>query len=50
MYGVLDPASVRRLYDDHNAGRHDNHKMLFSLVVFEQWLRSAETERGRAVA
>ncbi|HMB74155.1 MAG TPA: asparagine synthase C-terminal domain-containing protein, partial [Gammaproteobacteria bacterium] len=50
MYDVLEPASVRRLYDEHNAGRHDNHKMLFSLVVFEQWLRSTETQRGRAVA
>jgi asparagine synthase (glutamine-hydrolysing) len=50
MYEVLEPASVRSLYDDHNAGRHDNHKMLFSLVVFEQWLRSNETPRGRAVA
>lgn len=50
MYQVLEPASVRRLFDDHRAGRHDNHKMLFSLVVFEQWLRSNETRNGRAVA
>jgi len=24
------------------AGRHDNHKILFSLVVFEEWLRTRE--------
>ena len=23
-------------------GRHDNHKVLFSLIVFEEWLRTHE--------
>ena len=51
MAGVLrDPASniyryLRRgvvgdLVDQHIAGRHDHHKILFSLVLFEQWLRT----------
>ena len=40
MYQWLEPAAVRSLFEDHRAGRHDRHKMLFSLVVFEEWLRA----------
>ncbi len=43
MYSQLDPASVKKLLDDHQSHRHDNHKLLFSLVMFEQWLRSARS-------
>ena len=39
LFDFLDPKAVRRLLDDHRSGRHDNHKVLFSLVMFEQWLR-----------
>ncbi|HEY1789396.1 MAG TPA: asparagine synthase (glutamine-hydrolyzing) [Verrucomicrobiae bacterium] len=39
MYSLLDPRSVRKLLSEHQARRQDNHKLLFSLVVFEQWLR-----------
>jgi asparagine synthase (glutamine-hydrolysing) len=39
MFSVLKPASVKKLLDDHQSRRHDNHKILFSLVMFEQWLR-----------
>lgn len=39
MYEFLNPAQVGRLLDEHVSGRSDNHKLLFSLVVFEQWLR-----------
>jgi asparagine synthase (glutamine-hydrolysing) len=39
MYELLAPAPVRKLLTDHQSGRHDNHKLLFSLVMFEQWLR-----------
>ncbi len=38
-YEYLRPAAVRNLYEDHASGRNDNHKILFSLVVCEQWLR-----------
>ncbi|MFT3781742.1 MAG: asparagine synthase (glutamine-hydrolyzing) [Nibricoccus sp.] len=41
MYEFLKPGVVQQLMKDHEARRHDNHKILFSLVVFEQWLRSA---------
>jgi asparagine synthase (glutamine-hydrolysing) len=41
MYQFLRPKSVQRLYQDHLSRKNDNHKLLFSLVVFEQWLKSA---------
>lgn len=43
MFELLKPASVRKLLENHQAGRHDNHKLLFSLVMFEQWLRGNRT-------
>lgn len=42
IYRYLRPAAVRELFEQHASGRHDNHKMLFSLVVFEEWLRAHE--------
>ena len=42
MYRFLRPEIVRRLLDEHKSNRQDNHKILFSLVVFEQSLRSSE--------
>jgi asparagine synthase (glutamine-hydrolysing) len=42
IYQYLRPSAVRMLMDEHSSGRQDNHKMLFSLVLFEQWLRVHE--------
>lgn len=39
MYEFIEPAIANRLLREHADGQHDNHKILFSLVVFEQWLR-----------
>ncbi len=39
MFGLLNPKPVRRLLEGHRSGRQDNHKLLFSLVMLEQWLR-----------
>jgi asparagine synthase (glutamine-hydrolysing) len=39
MYGYLDPKQVQHLFKRHQSGREDFHKVLFSLVVFEEWLR-----------
>ena len=47
MYGLLNPNPVRRLLESHQSGRQDNHKLLFSLVMIEQWLR-ARPRRARA--
>jgi asparagine synthase (glutamine-hydrolysing) len=40
MYSFLQPSQVKSLYEQHRSGAQDNHKLLFSLVVFEQWLRN----------
>jgi len=40
MFDLLKPESVRKLLSTHRSGRQDNHKLLFSLVMLEQWLRS----------
>jgi len=42
IFQYLQPEAVRELFDQHASGRSDNHKMLFSLVVFEEWLRAHE--------
>lgn len=39
IYKMLNPVAVSKLYEDHLAGRQDNHKILFSLIVLEEWLR-----------
>jgi asparagine synthase (glutamine-hydrolysing) len=43
MFRFLSPTEVRRLADDHRSGRHDHHKVLFSLIVFEEWLRANDS-------
>jgi asparagine synthase (glutamine-hydrolysing) len=42
IYQYLRPEAVRELFTQHSAGRQDHHKVLFSLVVFEEWLRIHE--------
>ncbi len=50
MFGLLDPKPVRRLLESHQCGRQDNHKLLFSLVMLEQWLRGRWSRRERLVS
>jgi asparagine synthase (glutamine-hydrolysing) len=42
IYQYLRPEAVGTLFEQHNSGRQDHHKILFSLVVFEEWLRTLE--------
>ncbi len=42
IYQYLRPQAVRELFTQHSSGRQDHHKVLFSLVVFEEWLRIHE--------
>jgi asparagine synthase (glutamine-hydrolysing) len=44
MFKLLKPESVQRLLETHRTGRQDNHKLLFSLVMLEQWLRGARSQ------
>jgi asparagine synthase (glutamine-hydrolysing) len=39
IYNFLDPSAVRPLFAEHVSGRRDNHKILFSIIVLEEWLR-----------
>ena len=41
IYNFLKPDIVNKLLKEHISGKNDNHKLLFSLVVFEEWLRSS---------
>ena len=45
MYSFLKPTAVAALLREHRSGASDHHKILFSLVVFELWLRSARNAR-----
>jgi asparagine synthase (glutamine-hydrolysing) len=40
MYQFLRPQAVQRILKDHISNKSDNYKILSSLVIFEQWLRS----------
>jgi len=43
MFEQLKPEPVRRLLAEHQSRRQDNHKLLFSLIMFEQWLRRLQS-------
>jgi asparagine synthase (glutamine-hydrolysing) len=40
IFQYLRADAVRELFEQHASGRQDNHKILFSLAVFEEWLRA----------
>ena len=35
--GLFRPEAVRRLLDDHVAGRHLDHPRIWALLMLEQW-------------
>ncbi|HUA38731.1 MAG TPA: asparagine synthase (glutamine-hydrolyzing) [Candidatus Sulfopaludibacter sp.] len=39
MFSLLDPKPVRKLLAEHQSRRHNRHKLLFSLIMLEEWLR-----------
>jgi asparagine synthase (glutamine-hydrolysing) len=41
IFDYLRPAAVRSLLEQHRSGASDHHKILFSLVVLEEWLRAS---------
>jgi asparagine synthase (glutamine-hydrolysing) len=49
MFGLLDPKPVQRLLEGHQSGRQDNHKLLFSLVMVEQWLRGVRSDQTQGL-
>ena len=46
IFDLLDPAAVQQLLDEHQQRRMDNHKLLFSLVVLEEWMRGNDALRA----
>jgi asparagine synthase (glutamine-hydrolysing) len=50
MFEHLRPEPVQDLLDQHRARRQDNHKLLFSLVMFEQWLRGIRSQQANNFA
>jgi asparagine synthase (glutamine-hydrolysing) len=46
MFGLLKPEAVQNLLQAHQSRRQDNHKVLFSLVMFEQWLRVNQVDHS----
>ena len=48
MFDLLKPQSVRKLLEDHRSGRQDNHKLLFSLAMVEQWLRASRSSAQKS--
>jgi asparagine synthase (glutamine-hydrolysing) len=43
MFELLKPEAVGKLLEAHRSRRQDNHKLLFSLVMLEQWLRGMQS-------
>ena len=50
LFQYLRPGAVRELLTQHKSGQRDNHKILFSLVVFEEWMRAQTSLAGCAYA
>ncbi len=49
MFNILKQEATGKLLEDHQSGRQDNHKLLFSLVMLEQWLRGVRSQPEQAV-
>jgi len=47
MFGCLKQESVAKLLNGHREGSSDNHKVLYSLVAFEEWLRALSTKPSK---
>jgi asparagine synthase (glutamine-hydrolysing) len=47
LYQYLRPSAVQKLLREHQSGQSDHHKVLFSLVLFEQWLRIRRASAAR---
>ena len=41
IFDYLEPSAVRGLLEQHRSGASDHHKVLFSLVILEEWLRAS---------
>jgi asparagine synthase (glutamine-hydrolysing) len=49
IYEYLNHQAVEGIFKEHVSGASDNHKILFSLVVLEEWLRVSSATHGSPV-
>ena len=47
MFEMLEPEPVEKLLKEHRSGQQDNHKLLFSLAMLEQWMRGLPQHQYR---
>ncbi len=50
IYNYVQPSIVQRMLKQHQSGQRDYHKILFSLVLFEEWLGILGSPVANAVA
>ncbi len=50
IYEQLKPEPVHTLLREHQARRQNNHKLLFSLIMLEQWLRGIQSQQNNRFA
>jgi asparagine synthase (glutamine-hydrolysing) len=43
IFEQLEHEPVRNLLEEHRMRRQNNHKLLFSLIILEQWLRGVRS-------
>lgn len=43
-YGYLEPAAVRRLWEQHLCGWHNHSSILWSIVMFQAWFQELERD------
>ncbi len=46
--GIVSPAFVQQMLQEHDCGRRDNSQWLWSMLMLEQWFRRIEAEPVRA--
>ena len=42
--GLLDPAPIRRAWEDHLSGRRNTHHVLWAVLMFQQWNEATVAE------
>jgi asparagine synthase (glutamine-hydrolysing) len=47
--GIVSPAFLRQMLQEHDSGRRDNAHWLWSLLMFELWFRQLDTS-GRGAS
>ncbi len=49
-HGLFEPAEVERLIEEHESGRRDHHRKLWTLLCFQLWYETFITTSSEALA